>query len=63
MRIDLEVDELAFQGGSAFLFGSVLERYLARHAAINSFVTTRLLSSRRGEIMAWPPRCGTGALL
>jgi type VI secretion system protein ImpG len=41
----------------------VLERYLARHAAINSFVTTRLLSSRRGEIMAWPPRCGTGALL
>jgi len=62
-EVVLEVDDSAFQGGSAFLFGSVLERYLARHAAINSFVTTRLLSSRRGEIMAWPPRCGTGALL
>jgi type VI secretion system protein ImpG len=27
VRIDLEVDDLAFQGGSAFLLGCVLERF------------------------------------
>ena len=40
VEIDLEVDELAFQGGSAFLFGSVMERFFSRHVAINSFTET-----------------------
>lgn len=58
IRVSLDVDELHFEGGSAFLLGSVLERFLARHVTINSFTETVLRSSARGEIMHWPARCG-----
>jgi len=63
LGIDLEVDELAFQGASAFLFGSVMERFLARHVSLNSFTETALSSSQRGEIMRWIPRCGERPIL
>ena len=58
IRIDLEVNEMGFQGGSAFLFGSVMERFLARHASLNAFTETVLHSSERGEIMHGEARCG-----
>lgn len=58
LEISLEVDELAFQGASAFLFGAVMEQFLARHVSINSFTETVLRSGSRGEIMRWVPRCG-----
>ncbi|MDO8376937.1 MAG: type VI secretion system baseplate subunit TssF [Aquabacterium sp.] len=54
----LEVDEQSFQGSSAFLMGCVLECYLARHAAVNSFTQFTLKSQQRGVIKAWPPRMG-----
>jgi type VI secretion system protein ImpG len=54
----LEVDEHSFQGASAFLLGSVLEVYFARHASINSFTQLTLKSAQRGVIKAWPPRLG-----
>lgn len=63
VSVAVEVDELAFQGGSAFMLGTVLERYFARHAAINSFTETVLRSTTRGELMRWPPRCGVAPLL
>lgn len=56
--VTLELDELNFEGGSAFLLGSVLERFLARHVSINSFTETTLRTIGRGEIMRWKPRCG-----
>ena len=59
IRIELEVDEMGFQGGSAFLFGSVLAEFFARHASINAFTETVLRSPGRGTIMEWEPRCGT----
>ena len=58
IEIVLELDELAFQGSSAFLFASVLERFFARHAAINSFTQLTLRTPQRGEVMRWPPRIG-----
>jgi len=58
LEIGLEVDELAFAGGSAFLFGAVMEQFFARYVSINSFAETVLRSSSRGEIMRWVPRCG-----
>ncbi|GAA5182385.1 type VI secretion system baseplate subunit TssF [Niveibacterium umoris] len=58
MQISLEVDELAFEGGSAFLLGSVMERFFARHASLNSFTETVLRSLTRGQIMHWRARCG-----
>jgi type VI secretion system protein ImpG len=63
VEITLGVDELAFQGGSAFLFGAVMERFFARHVSLNSFVETRLRSASRGEIMCWRPQCGARAIL
>ncbi len=56
VEITLELDELAFQGGSAFLLASVLERFFARHAAVNSFTQFTLRTPQRGEVVRWPPR-------
>jgi type VI secretion system protein ImpG len=58
IEIVLELDELAYQGTSAFMFASVLERFFARHAAINSFTQLTLRTPQRGEVMRWPPRTG-----
>jgi type VI secretion system protein ImpG len=58
VEIEVEVDDMAFQGASAFLFASVLERYFARHAAINTFTSLVLRSTQRGEVMCWSPRVG-----
>ena len=62
-RVELEVDEAAFQAGGAYLLGSVLERCLARMASINSFTQTALRSTSRGPIAEWPPRVGQQELL
>lgn len=59
LDIRLTVDELAFEGGSAFLFGAALHHYLARHVSMNSFVQTTLMSQSRGEIMRWAPLSGS----
>ncbi|MEO8627459.1 MAG: type VI secretion system baseplate subunit TssF [Betaproteobacteria bacterium] len=63
LEIGLVVDDLAFEGGSAFLLGSVLEQFFARHVSINSFTETALRSSRRGEVMRWIPRWGDQPIL
>lgn len=63
VRVALEVDELAFEGASAFLFGAVLEHFLARHVSLNSYVALSLRSPQRGEIARWQPRCGTRPIL
>lgn len=63
LQIELEVDELAFQGVSAFLLGAVLAQFLARYASINCFTETVLRSATRGEIMRWVPRCGERPIL
>lgn len=63
LEIAIDVDELAFEGGSAFLFGAVLARFFARHVSLNSFTETRLTSTNRGEIMCWRPRCGDRPIL
>lgn len=63
LRIELDVNEMAFQGGSPFLFGSVMEQFFARYVSINSFSETVLRGASRGEIMRWTPRCGDRAIL
>src|SRR5262249_22427499 len=56
-RVELELDEDQFVGGSAYLFASVIERFLALYASLNSF--TQLVAKtkrRKGEILhQWPP--------
>ncbi|WP_374402489.1 type VI secretion system baseplate subunit TssF [Niveibacterium sp.] len=58
IQIALTVDELAFEGGSAFLLGAVLERFFSRHVSLNSFTETVLHSMTRGQLMHWRARCG-----
>jgi type VI secretion system protein ImpG len=58
LEITVNIDELAFEGASAFLLGSVLDRYFARHVSINSFTETVLRSENRGEINRWGQQWG-----
>jgi type VI secretion system protein ImpG len=59
LEITVDVDEMAFEGGSAFLLGAVLERYFARYVSLNSVTETVLRSQSRGEINRWTPNWGT----
>ncbi|MCZ2497596.1 type VI secretion system baseplate subunit TssF [Xylophilus sp. Kf1] len=54
----LTVDEAGFSGSSPYLFGLVLERYLARHVSINVFTETVLASAQRGTVARWSTRMG-----
>jgi type VI secretion system protein ImpG len=58
LEVTIDVDELAFEGGSAYMFGAVLDRYLARYVSMNSFTETVLRSQTRGEISRWMPQWG-----
>ncbi len=58
LQITITLDEQAFEGGSAFLFGSVLERFFTQYTSINSFTQTIVKTLERGEIMKWPVRKG-----
>lgn len=58
VEITVLVEELAFEGGSAYLLGAVLDEYFARHVSINSFTETVLRSENRGEINRWVPHWG-----
>jgi type VI secretion system protein ImpG len=63
LHIAVHVDEVAFEAGSAFLLGAVLERFFARHVSVNSFAETSLRSATRGEVMRWLPRWGERPIL
>ena len=58
LQISLEVDDLAFEGASAYLLGSVLDQYFSRYASINAVTETVLRSPSRGEITRWAPHWG-----
>ena len=58
LRIELTVDELGHEGGSAVMFGAVLHRFFTRHASMNSYVETVLHSLTRGELMRWRASLG-----
>ena len=58
LRIEVWIDELGHEGGSAVMFASVLHAFFARHASMNSFVETVLHSLGRGELMRWRPLLG-----
>jgi type VI secretion system protein ImpG len=58
------LDEQKYVGTGAYLFASVLERFLGLYAAINSF-TQLVVSTRQGEgvLKSWPPRAGEQQLI
>ena len=58
LQIELTMDELGHEGGSAVMFGGLLHRFFARHVSMNSHVETVLHSLTRGELMRWRPHLG-----
>jgi len=65
VEVRLQLDEDSFADGTAFLFSSVLERFLGAWVSVNSFtrlVTTSRQRESRGEEWRWPPRAGNQVL-
>jgi type VI secretion system protein ImpG len=62
LEITLQVDDDRFVGASPWLLGAVLSRFLALHAAANSFTQLVLISRRRGRT-TWPPQAGAAHVL
>ncbi len=63
LEVSVLFDETLFEGTGCFLLGAVLEEFLSRHVAINSFTETVLKTIERGEIMRWPRRVGRRQIL
>lgn len=64
IKVTLELDDKNFfKDGSAFLFGSVLERFFGLMVSINSFSQLSLRTLQRREIKEWLPRAGLQSLL
>jgi type VI secretion system protein ImpG len=64
MLVELELDEDRFVSGGAFLFASVLERFLALNASLNSFTQLVVKTLQRKEALhEWEPRAGRKVLV
>jgi type VI secretion system protein ImpG len=64
LEVALEFDQRTWQVGGLYLLASVLDRFLALHATVNSFVRTKAgLRGRPGLVAAWPARAGAHVLL
>lgn len=63
LEVTLTMEEHAFEGRGVILLASVLERFLAKYASINSFTEMVLRTTERGEIRRWPTRIGQRHLL
>ncbi|MGK6324469.1 type VI secretion system baseplate subunit TssF [Sphingomonas sp. DT-51] len=57
-HLRIELDEANYENGRMFLFGAVVERFLAEFAAINSFVESSFHGSQQGMFAQWPARLG-----
>ena len=49
--------------GDMFMFGSVVERFLANYAPINSYTRVEMVDVFSGVSFQWPPRLGNQVLL
>jgi type VI secretion system protein ImpG len=64
LEVTITFDEEKYVGSSAFLFASVLERFLGLYASLNSFSQLIARTRRRQEpLKRWPPRAGEQILL
>lgn len=64
LDVTLEFEQRAWEVGGLYLLASVLDRFLALHATLNSFVrTSAVLRGRSGKVAGWPARAGARVLL
>jgi len=62
--VTLEFEARSWQVGGLYLLAAVLDRFLALHATVNSFVRTSVtLRGRPGKAATWPARAGARVLL
>jgi len=63
-EVTLVLDEEYYEGSGAYLFGAVLNRFLASYASINSFTHLVIKSKQREGIWkTWDPMAGETVLL
>lgn len=58
LEITVEFDEGAFEGTGVYTLASVLEKFLQKYSAINSFTECVLRTQQRGEVTRWDPMRG-----
>jgi type VI secretion system protein ImpG len=64
IRVELELDEDQFVGGGAFLFATVIDRFLGLSTSLNSFTQLVVSTSQRKELLhEWEPRAGRRILV
>ncbi len=64
LETEIVFDEEQFVGSGMFVFGCILERFLALYASLNSFNQVVLRSKQREEIIKrFPPRAGEQEIL
>lgn len=63
IEVTLTFDERAYEGSGFAVLGAVLDRFLADYVQINAFTETVIAGRKRGAVMRWPPRSGTGPML
>ncbi|HXD00772.1 MAG TPA: type VI secretion system baseplate subunit TssF [Verrucomicrobiae bacterium] len=63
LEITVNFDETALEGIGVFIMGAVVEQFLAKYVALNSFTETVIRTQQRGEIMRWPTRMGKRQIL
>lgn len=64
LDVTLEFEPGTWETSGLYLMASVLDRFLALHATVNSFVRTRaMLKGRTGRGRVWPARAGMRVLL
>jgi type VI secretion system protein ImpG len=66
IEVTLQLDEERFSDHTAYLFSTLIDRFLGAWVSINSFsrtvATSRQQESRR-EQWRWPPRAGSRMLV
>ncbi len=64
LEVALEIDPRRYVGSSAYLFGAVLNHFVALYAGINAFTQLTLCTSQdSGILQTWPPQVGTRKIL
>lgn len=64
LDVDLEIDGRLVDSGTAYLFASVIDRFLGLYASINAFSRLGVRLHGRGELThRWPARAGDGPVL
>ena len=64
VEVTITLDEDKFVGSGLYLFGSILERFLAQYVSVNSFSQLVLKTmQKKEELKRWPPRSGNQILV